>query len=451
MSGGGLGWPSIVRLGLVQSALGAVVVMTTSTLNRVMVVELMLPAMLPGALVAFHYALQFLRPRWGWGSDMGGRRSTWIVGGICVLAAGGILAAMAVAWMGSNFYAGLALAVFAFLLIGIGVGAGGTSLLALVATHVADHRRAAAATIVWMMMIAGFAVTANIAGHFLDPYSPARLVEVTSAVSLFAVAVTVIALWGIERRGPAESRHADPARKKAPFQKAFREVWSETETQRFAIFVFVSMLAYSAQDLILEPFSGHVFGLTPGESTKLAGVQHGGVFLGMLLVGVAGSVFAGTRLGSLRLWTIGGCLSSAVALAGIAASGFVGPDWPLRGSVFYMGVSNGAFAVAAIGSMMALAARGHQGREGLRMGVWGAAQAVAFGLGGFLGTAAADAARALYGEPLRAYSTVFAIEAVLFLVSAWLATRIRHPESRRRAAGKTEGELAVAATDTRSP
>ena len=82
-----LGWFGIVRLGLVQTALGAIVVLTTSTLNRVMVVEMALPAMLPGALVALHYALQIFRPRFGFGSDIGGRRTPWIVGGMAVLCA----------------------------------------------------------------------------------------------------------------------------------------------------------------------------------------------------------------------------------------------------------------------------------------------------------------------------------------------------------------------------
>ena len=49
------------------------------------------------------------------------------------------------------------------------------------------------------------------------------------------------------------------------------EIWRETQARRFAIFIFVSMLAYSAQDLILEPFAGAVFGMTPGETTRLAG------------------------------------------------------------------------------------------------------------------------------------------------------------------------------------
>jgi hypothetical protein len=75
MSGiGGMSWIGILRCGLVQTCIGAIVVLSTSTYNRVMVVELALPAMLPGALVALHYAVEMARPRWGYGSDMGGSR-----------------------------------------------------------------------------------------------------------------------------------------------------------------------------------------------------------------------------------------------------------------------------------------------------------------------------------------------------------------------------------------
>lgn len=132
-----LGWLGIVRLGLVQAALGAIVVLTTSTINRVMVVELALPAMIPGALVALHHALQLLRPRMGHGSDVGGRGTPWIVGGMAVLAVGGVLSAVATAVMATNLAGGIVLAVLAFALIGAGVSASGTSLLVLVAKRVA--------------------------------------------------------------------------------------------------------------------------------------------------------------------------------------------------------------------------------------------------------------------------------------------------------------------------
>jgi BCD family chlorophyll transporter-like MFS transporter len=439
MSATSLGWAGIFRLGLVQTALGAIVVLTTSTMNRVMVVELALPAMLPGALVALHHAVQMMRPRFGHGSDVGGRRTPWIIGGMAALATGAFTAALATAWMATNVAAGVALAVAGFLLFGVGVGAAGTSLLVLLAKRVVPARRAAAATIVWVMMIAGFIVTAGTAGHFLDPFSPARLVTVTGAVCIAAFALALVAVWNVERGAeapPAETRAA------VPFREALRQVWQEREARRFTIFVFVSMLAFSAQDLILEPYAGTVFGYTPGESTRLSGVQNAGVLIGMVVVALAAGVLGGRRGGGLRVWTIGGCIASAVALFGLAAGAFSGGDWPLRGWVFALGAANGAFAVAAIGSMMALASAGRESREGVRMGLWGAAQAIAFGAGGFAGTVAADAMRYVLGSPGTAYATVFAAEGVLFLISAWLAAQVgavRSPSASRAYGAPGEG------------
>jgi MFS transporter, BCD family, chlorophyll transporter len=462
VSSNNLGWGGIVRLGLVQACLGTIVVLTTSTLNRVMVVELALPALLPGMLVALHYLVQLTRPRMGYGSDVGGRRTPWIIGGMAVLAAGGVLAALGTAWMGSNPGAGIGLAVAAFMLIGVGVSASGTSLLVLLAKRVEMNRRAPAATIVWMMMIAGFAVTAGVAGKLLDPYSPERLVAVTSAVAVVAFVVTLIALYRVEsapgqdrpdiaslRSSKAEAEVEVEAT--SSFIEALAQVWAEPAAQRFTIFIFVSMLAYSAQDLILEPFAGSVFGLTPGGSTQLSGVQHGGVLAGMILVAVMGHRFAGTPLGSLRGWTVGGCLASALALLGLVAAGLVGPAWPLKATVFALGVANGAFSIAAIASMMRMATQGRHAREGVRMGLWGAAQAVAFGLGGLVGTAASDLARWLIGSPGPAYASVFGFEALLFVVSAVLAARLapahesERPESPLAPLSPRYGHPAVAA------
>ncbi len=415
----GLSWLGIARLGLVQMALGSIVVLTTSTLNRVMVVELALPAILPGALVGFHYAVQILRPRLGYGSDVGGKRTPWIVGGMVVLALGGIGAALATAWMSASTANGIIAAFIAFFIIGLGVGASGTALLTMLAMLTAPTRRPAAATIVWFMMIGGMAITATIAGSMLDPYSPARLIMVVTIISLAAIALAYLATFRIEQR--AQATTPQTPKERPDFKRAFIEVWSETAARRFTIFVFVSMLAYSAQDLILEPFAGIVFGMTPGESTKLAGVQHGGVLAGMLLVAIAGSAF---KIGSMRGWVVGGCIASALALIGIAAAGFAGPGFPLRPMVFLLGLANGAFAVAAIGSMMTLAGHGREQREGTRMGLWGAAQAIAFGLGGFLGTLAIDITRAILPTAPLAYGTVFTVEACLFVVAAVLATRV---------------------------
>ena len=419
---GTLGWLGVVRLGLVQMAIGAMVVLTTSTLNRVMVVELALPALLPGLLVALHYLVQVTRPRMGFGSDVGGRRTPWIIGGLAVLALGAVGAAAATAWMATSPVAGIVLAVLCFLLIGGGVSAAGTNLLVLLAKSVPEGRRAPAATIVWMMMIFGLAFTAVMAGKLLDPFSPARLVAVMAGVCSLAFVAALLALYRVEGREAAAETQAEPA--PPPFRQALAQVWAEPEARRFTIFIFVSMLAFSAQDLILEPFAGTVFGWTPGQTTQLSGLQHGGVLAGMILVAIAGAGVLGRRFGSLRGWAVGGCLVSALALLGLVFAGAVGPTWPLTANVFLLGAANGAFSIAAIASMMRLAHEGRQRRAGVRMGLWGAAQAVAFGLGGVLGTGASDLARWLIGSPVAAYCTVFAAEALLFVFAAWLAARI---------------------------
>ncbi|XBQ17000.1 MAG: BCD family MFS transporter [Oceanicaulis sp.] len=428
---GTLSWIEIVRLGLVQASLGAIVVLTTSTLNRVMVVELMLPAMLPGALVGLHYAVQLSRPRWGHGSDKGGRRTPWIIAGMLVLALGGTLAAVATALASSSLVAGIALSVFAFLLIGGGVGAAGTSLLALLATDVAPERRAPAASITWIMMIFGFAVTAGVAGGLLDPFSLTRLVLVTGGVCAAAFALCTLAVWGVEREQRAAPSAAAQAAPNGGFRTALKEVWAEPKARVFTIFVFVSMLAYSSSDLILEPFTGVVFDLSVGQSTQLAGMQHGGVLIGMIGVAILGAKLAGRGFGRRQGWVIGGCAASSLALFALAAASLAGPGWPLAPTVVVLGLANGAFAVAAIGAMMGLAGADGAGREGVRIGLWGAAQAIAFGVGGFLGAAAIDAARAIFDDASIAFAIVFAAEAVLFLVAARLALGVEehNPET----------------------
>jgi BCD family chlorophyll transporter-like MFS transporter len=455
-----LGWPGVFRLALVQASLGAVVVLTTSTLNRVMVVELALPAALPGFLVALHYFVQLSRPRFGHESDRGGRRIPWIVGGMAVLGLGGFIAATSTAVMASSTLGGVALATFAFLLIGAGVGACGTSLLVLLATSVAPERRAPAATLTWVMMIASFAITATVAGHFLDPFSFERLMVVTGTVSVLALAVTILATWGLESSAaPQPDANAAVAGAVQPgsvskegrsFGQALREVLSESHTRAFALFVFISMLAYSAQDLVLEPFAGAVYGLTPGESTQLGGKQHAGVLLGMLLVAVLGRLAGERGQGILRACLVLGCIASAALIAALALSGVLGPPWPLEANVFLLGAANGAYAVAAIGSMMTLVSEGAEGHDGTRMGVWGAAQAIAFGLGGLAGTGAVDLVRWASDSVVAAYGVVFCAQAALFLAAGWLAARMPKERPRRQPGDLPTAPLAKALTAVKS-
>ena len=427
-----LTWPQIARLGLVQASLGSIVVLTTSLLNRVMVVELALPAILPGALVAIHYFIQLIRPRMGFGSDQTRRASPWIRGGILVLASGGVLAAASTILLSNSIVLGITLATVAFLMIGIGVSSSGTALLVLLAKRVEPKKKAAAATCVWLMMIFGFAFTASVSGKFLTPFSFERLLMISSIVSAIAVIVTFLAIWGMESpitKNQQLATNVDEAEPESPskasFREAFAEVWKESRVRSFTWFVFISMLAYSSQDLILEPFAAVAFGFSPAETTTLSGLQNGGVLVGMLVLAFVTSKAKSQTLTTLSNWTIGGCLASALAMLGLVLSGPITNVMFFKATVFLLGIFNGAFSIAAIGSMMQFASVGSARREGVRMGIWGASQAMAFGLGGIIGTGLSDIARIILGEPASAYAFVFFLEGVLFVVAAYLSYQTR--------------------------
>jgi BCD family chlorophyll transporter-like MFS transporter len=340
---------------------------------------------------------------------------------MAVVAVSGFVAAVATAQMATSVIGGTALAAVACIALGAGVSVAGTPLLALLAERTTAARRGPAAAIVWLMMIAGFAITAATVGRLLDPFTLARMVTVSGGVSLVAFGITLVALWGLESPVTVPLPEAEAA---IPFRKALAALWAEGEARRFASFVFVAMLAYSAQDLILEPFAGTVFGLTPGETTKISSMQHGGMFLGMV-----GTAIATRRGARLTQWAAAGCLGSAAGFVALLVAGWTGLEPLLRASVFGMGAANGVFAIGAIGSMMALVDQPGRREAGVRMGLYGSAQAVAFGAGGLLGAGLSDVARALLGSPRLGYAAVFLLEAVLFVVAAWFAIRASAAEA----------------------
>ena len=182
------------------------------------------------------------------------------------LALGAFTAACGVLAFEQSFALGLSVSIAAYTLIGLGVGASGTSLLALLATTTAPHRRAAAATITWLMMIFGIAMTAGIVGQLIDPYTPTLLIKIVGIVVSVATLITCLAVWRIERNLIA-AREPDPT----PFMDGLKEVWSERKARNFTIFVFLSMTAYFMQELILEPYAGLVFDFTTGAIDIIVG------------------------------------------------------------------------------------------------------------------------------------------------------------------------------------
>ncbi|MEL6807187.1 MAG: MFS transporter [Pseudomonadota bacterium] len=401
-----IGWHTLIRLCLVNAAIGGLSALPLNLFNRLMTVELALPALLPGLLVAMHYGVQLTRPVWGHRSDIKGGRTPFILGGMAVVGAGVLGAAWGVSVAETSAAAALVIWVVAYVAIGLGIGAAGTSFLALLASA-SGPRKGGVATLAWLFLIAG-AIAASVGtGVALEPYSPERLLIVIAAVVGIAFLICVFATLGVERHVPPAEADGD-----IPLRAALRSTWGDPVARRFTGFVFLSILAFFLSELILEPFAGHIHGLGPEDSTKLSGGKDGAALMGMICAGFLSHLGCGT----LRFWAIAGCVLSALGLFGLAAGS------PLVPATVVLGFGNGLFVVGAVGSMMQLAAA-HARETGMRMGVFGAAQAVAAGLAGLIATGLLDLTR-LFMSDAAAYGTVFTLEAALFLAAALMAARV---------------------------
>ncbi len=400
-----LGWGGIARLCLCNMAIGGLAALPVNLFNRLMTVELAWPALLPGLLVALHYGVQLTRPYWGHRSDTKGGRTPFILGGVVCVGLGLILTAYGIAYLDGAL--ALAIWIVAYAMIGLGIGAAGTSFLALLATAAPDARKPAAATFAWLTLIFGAIIASIGAGIGLEPYSGDRLMAVVPVVALLATLLAVAGTWGVE---------ATLGKVQAPEQTellpALRATWADPAARAFTGFVFLSILAFYLSELVLEPFAGHVHGLAPEDSTKLSGGKDGAALLGMLAAGALSQF----RIGSLRAWAVVGCVLSAIGLIGLGA-GFA-----LLPFTVVLGLGNGLFVVGAIGSMMRLASQRAEA-AGTRMGVFGAAQAIAAGLAGLIATGILDIARLVLPTEA-AYGTVFGLEAILFLAAALVASRL---------------------------
>jgi BCD family chlorophyll transporter-like MFS transporter len=402
-----LGWGGITRLCLANAAIGGLAALPVNLFNRLMTVELALPALLPGLLVALHYAVQLSRPVWGHRSDAKGGRTPFVLLGIALVGLGVFTVAATIGLAETSPGLAIGIWVVAYVAIGMGIGAAGTSFLALLATAAPDARKGAAATVAWLMLIAG-AIAASIGtGIALEPYSPERLRLVIAVVCVIAFLLSVIATLGVEQKLDAVPAPSDPS-----LRTALASAWQDSSARAFTGFVFLSILAFYLSELVLEPFAGHVHGLSPDQSTKLSGGKDGAALLGMIAAGVL-STFG---IGTLRGWAVIGCVLSALGLIALAAT------LPIMPSTVLLGLGNGLFVVGAIGSMMRLAAE-QPGATGTRMGIFGAAQAVAAGLAGLLATGILDIARLSFADST-AYGLVFGLEALLFLAAAVVAGRL---------------------------
>jgi BCD family chlorophyll transporter-like MFS transporter len=411
-----------LRLAAFPLGLGLTSVLVSGTLNRVMIVELALPAALVGLFLALPVIIAPARIWLGYLSDghplRGKRREPYIVLGTLIAGlglSGATLIALKRAAVGPVLIGGGTLAFLAF---GLGHTLASNTFEALLADKFTGAQRPRAVTLFKIAMFGGILGGALGLGALLDPFSHGRLLAVVGGVALAYAALATLA---VARQEPAVPHLATVAQRAAsePFLRVVRTlVWSDPQARRFFAIVVFSVLGTLAQDVLLEPYGALVLGMSVAQTTRLTALWGTGTILAMALAGV----WLIARWGYLPVLRVGLGLNAAV-FGGMLMTGALGQVAAFRALVLLLGVGTG---LSMTGLLTAVIEFTTFERAGLLMGVWGTAAELGQASGGVLGGMVVDGVRHLSGgNALLAYGTVFVLESLLLLFTLTLTRGLR--------------------------
>ena len=407
----------LLRLALFQMSVGMALVLLIGTLNRVMIVELKVPASLVGVMVAMPLIFAPFRALIGYRSDkhvsaIGWRRVPYIwmgsmvqFGGLAIMPfallvlAGAGQSASAPAWVG-QLAAGLA-----FLLVGAGLHTTQTVGLAL-ATDLApveDHPKVVG--LMYVMLLAGMVFSALLFGYLLRDFTPGALIEVIQGAAVMTLLLNGVAVWRQETIG-------GPKPAVALADQDFAQAWSRftqgDQAKRRLLAVGLGTMAFSMEDVLLEPFGGEILHLTVGVTTALTAT--------LALGGLSGFAWASRILSRgfdpfrMAIW---GTYVGIPAFLLVIGSALTGATWMFVFGTLLIGFGAGIFGHGTLTATMNLAPKD---QAGLALGAWGAVQATAAGVavawGGIMRDLVAHVSNSATG-----YLSVYVLEAALLLVT----------------------------------
>lgn len=409
------------RLAFFAIAYGLSGALIGGTLNRIMIVELGLPASLVAILFAVPLLVSPARVWLGYRSDgfpiLGLRREPYILFGGLLIGLG-IFSAVQVAVNTQGVSSTLLLGgLVAFFIYGLGRNLSHNTFQALLSDRFSGPSRSQAATLYEVATLLGAVMGAGFLGKALEVYAAPRLVSLSIAVAGIVLALVVFAALRQEPRTALQQTAAEKARQ-APFARVFKEfVWDDPQVRLFFILVMLTFIGTLAQDVLLEPYGALVFGMPVGDTSRLTQFWGVGVLISMLLSGLVLLRW----LGNMRLMRLGIVLS-ALAFGGLIAVGASGSAGAFRGLVFFMGLGTG---LAGAGMLSGVLSFTTPIRSGLLIGVWGVANQVGHAVGSILGGGIVDAVRSLTGgNAFLAYSSVFALEILMLLAAFTLSFRL---------------------------
>ncbi len=424
VSSAGLPLSRLLRLSLFKVTMGMTTALLIGTLNRVMIVELFVPAWLVSMMLALPLLVAPFRAVTGYQSDVhrsafGWKRVPFMWGGtliqffglavmpfaLLVLSGGGQIATPD--WVGQGA------AAIAFLMVGAGLQTSQTAGLALATDQASEETRPRVVALMYVMLLAGAVGGSLVFSLLLAHFTPERLVQVVQGSALVVLVLNCVALWKQEPRNPqraAELKNAVPPR--------FKEVWNQfialPNARRFLWSTALGTMAFNMQDIVLEPYGGEILHLSVGATSALTAMLAGG--------GLLGFVLAGRQLAHgvdpLRLAAYG-ALAGLPAFSAVIFSAPLDAGWLFRAGALGIGFGGGLFAVGTLFAAMRMEGGGF---VGLALGAWGAVQSTAAGLAMFFGGALRDVVTGLSAQgalgqamtmPSVGYSVVYHVEMLL--------------------------------------
>ena len=441
---------TMLRLGAFNAGLGIMSVLTLGVLNRIMIDELQIPALIAAGTIAVH---QFMAPARIWFGQMsdskplfGYHRSSYIWLGIVAMAVTAFLA-IQVVWQigaqiellgwGSHIYPWVGLLALMFALYGLALSSTSTPFTALLVDVSDEDSRSRLIGIGWFMLMFGIILavilTTVVIGGTLDN-APTLSAIRTAINQLFIVAsslVCVLAIastFGIEKKYSRLTQRSDNVEREDQITlgTALKVLTASRQTGLFFAFLLVLSLSLFMQDAVLEPYGGQVFDMAIDETTRLNGFFGGGTGVGILLT----AFLLAPRLGKKRTIKVG-CLWAAFCLTLIIVIGATGNPQLLVMAVSLFGLASGVLTTGSILLMLDLTIAEVAGTF---VGAWGLAQAMARGiatvLGGGLLTLGKNIIETIAGGPvpesqlLPAYGLVFGTQAVGMLVAVAIVSRV---------------------------
>jgi MFS transporter, BCD family, chlorophyll transporter len=413
----------LLRLSLIQVSVGMMLVLLVGTINRVMIVELNIQATVVSSMLCLPLLFAPFRALIGFRSDthrsvLGWKRIPFIFRGmmlqfgglaimpfaLLVLSGGGHSAAWP-SWIGP------VAAGAAFLLVGAGLHTTQTVGLALATDQSLPEQRPNVVGLMYVMLLVGSMISAIAFGWFLENFSPGRLVQVIQGTAVMTILLNGLALWKqepLKRAVPQETTADEPS-----FREAWASYMQNGDSFRRLMIVGLGTMAFSMQDVLLEPYGGEILHLTVSATTFLTATLAAGGLLGFAFA----SYILNRGADAFRM-SGAGALLGGIAFAAIISSAPLAAPVLFKSGVFLLGLGCGLFGHGTLTASMNAAPK-HQ--AGLALGAWGAVQATAAGVGIGVGGMVRDlvnvsALTSAYGK-LGGYIAVYSIEFLLLVAT----------------------------------